>query len=136
VEEFVRTISLGEALEIVSNWKARSYRVGMFGGTLDKVPSCPTGPLYTLKGLPGLPTPREVVLACEGRPEERLPLEGSSFRLADTPCGTLPRRASVVEGDRGVGVTVDASSFWLALLEITTPDGSTFTLAAVAPAWP
>jgi hypothetical protein len=127
----VRTVSLEEALQILSNWRACPCRVGLFGGTLDKVPSRPTGPLYTLGEPRGPQAPREVVLACEGRPEERLPLEGSCFRLADTRCGMLPKHASVAEGDRRVGLSLEASSLWLAVLEITTPDGSAFSLAAV-----
>ena len=132
----MKRVSLEEAVKIISNWKSHCYQVGLFGGTFDKVPSGPTAPLCTIEDLPGVPTPSEVVLACRGRPERRLPLQGSSFSLVDTSTGTLPKHASVVEDHRGVGLTIDASTFWLGILEITTSDGSIFSLAATSPALP
>jgi hypothetical protein len=128
----MRTASLQEALSILAKWKTEARQLGRFGGTLDKVPSLPTGPLREIKDVPSIPTSTILVLSSEGLPDRSLDLKGSSFRVEDA---TLPKPWSVERDDTRVGVTVGPSSFWSEALEITTSDGSE-TLAAKHPASP
>lgn len=88
----MKTVTQQEALSILSRWKTEARQLGHFGGTLDKVPSLPTGPLSKIKDVPCIPTSTILVLCCEDQPERRLDLKESSFRVEDA---MLPQRWSV-----------------------------------------
>ena len=126
----MRTASLQEALSILAKWKTEARQLGHFGGTLDKVPSLPTGPLWEIKDVPSISTSTILVLSCEDLRERRLDLKGSSLRVE---ASLLPKPWSVERDDSRVAVTVGPCSYWSEAVEITTSDGSE-TLAAKNPA--